>query len=98
MTRPPSEAVDLRSPVHAGGPLLGDIICHRIRRTAHSATAGTEPVPSHSHMGGAVVAGIAEQRPLIARYAWSGLMRAGQNRTTIEMLRLEMPVAIAISN
>ena len=97
MTRPPSEAVDLRSPVHAGGLLLGDIICHRIRRTAHSAIAGTEPAPSHSHMGGAVVAGIAEQRPLIARYAWSGL-RAGQNRTTIEMLKLKMPVAIAISN
>src|SRR6185312_536573 len=41
-------------------------------RTAHSATAGTEPVPSHSRLGGAVVAGRAEQRPLIARYAWSG--------------------------
>ena len=44
------------------------------RRTAHSATAGTAPVPSLiAYFGGAVVLGT-EQRSRIARYAWPGLM------------------------
>src|SRR2546430_2068953 len=68
-------------------------------RTAHSATAGTAPVPSHIAISGGAVALGAERRSLIARYAWPEFRcGVGKIRTTIDTLKLKMRLAIAISN
>ena len=49
------------------------------RRTAHSATAGTAPVPSHIACFRRGRRPGAERRSLIARYAWPGLIRRRPN-------------------
>ena|SRR6266404_4096337 len=66
------------------------------RRTAHSATAGTAPVPSHiAYFGGAWARAAVPYRA-VRMAGFDGA--SAKIRTTTDTLELKMRLAIAISN